>query len=146
MKNPLHIETSKKTTPPWPLWKVGLVASVASAAVNVALGLLTMPYLGVPETFMPITPVPVIFWSFVGAWGAVAVFAIIQRSASLPYRAFNIVAAIVLILSFIPDFLLTQVRTGPLAGATNAAILVLMSMHVISAAIVIRLILRHTRA
>jgi hypothetical protein len=50
---------------------------------------------------------------------------------------FFITAVIVLVLSFIPDLLIIGQTTGPFAGGTLPAALVLMCMHVAAAVITV---------
>lgn len=128
------VETARA---PWALWKIGLVAAIASAIGNLALMLLTTSSLAAPPSFMPLTPAPIIIWSFLGAFGAVGVYALIRRRSASVQKAFLNVAFVVLVLSFIPDIVLVNVVEGPFAGASTGAIFVLMIMHVISFAIVV---------
>ncbi len=136
---------SKAQRAGWPLGIIGLVAAIASSLANLALIFLIKPMLRVPGTFAPLTTAPIIFWSFVGAFGAIGVYALIRIWSTTPNRTFVIVAVIVLVLSFIPDLAISGVTTGPFAGATPAAILVLMVMHVISFAIVVPMLWRLAR-
>lgn len=128
---------SETVREPWVLWKIGIVAAIASAIGNLALMLVTISSLTVPASFMPLTPAPIILWSFIGAFGAVGVYALIRKMNDSPDKTFVIVSVVVLILSFIPDVILVNVVEGPFAGATTGAIIVLMIMHVISFAIVV---------
>lgn len=121
----------------WSKWKIAIVAAIASAIANLALMLVTISSMAVPASFMPLTPMPIILWSFIGAFGAVGVYALMRKRNESPQRSFTIVAVVVLILSFIPDVILVNVSEGPFAGATTGAIIVLMIMHVISFAIVV---------
>ena len=129
----------------WPLWKIGLTASVLSAIANLALMLVTKPLLSVAQTFGPLTAGPIVAWSFIGTFGAVGVYALIKKWSASPKRVFNIVAVIVLLLSFIPDVAVVNVAEGPMAGGTMAAAFVLMGMHVISFLIVVPMLHRLAR-
>lgn len=128
---------SETVREPWALWKIGIVAAIASAIGNLALMLVTISSLAVPASFMPMTPAPIILWSFIGAFGAIGVYALMRKRNDSPQKAFTTVAVVVLFLSFIPDVILVNVAEGPFAGATTGAIIVLMIMHVISFAIVV---------
>lgn len=129
----------------WPLGIIGLVAAVASSLVNLALMLLAKPALGVPDSFGPLSAGPITFWSFIGAFGAIGVYALVRRWSATPNRTFVIVAAIVLVLSFIPDLAISGATSGPFGGATPGAIAILMVMHVISFAIVVPMLNRLAR-
>lgn len=122
---------------PWALWKIGIVAAIASAIGNLALMLVTISSLAAPPSFMPLTPAPIILWSFIGAFGAVGVYALIRRRSASAQKVFLNVAFVVLVLSFVPDVILVNVVEGPFAGASTGAIFVLMIMHVISFVIVV---------
>jgi hypothetical protein len=61
--------------------------------------------------------------------GAVIVFALLARFARRPILMFKRIAAVTLVLSFMPDVLLL-VASEP--GATAASVSVLMSMHVVA--------------
>jgi hypothetical protein len=64
--------------------------------------------------------------------GAVIVFVLLARFARRPILMFKRIAAVTLVLSFMPDVLLL-VASEP--GATAASVGVLMSMHVVAWAI-----------
>ena len=129
----------------WPLWKIGLAAAVLSAIANLALMLVTKPLLGISKTFGPLTPGPIIAWSFIGTFGAVGVYALIKKWSASPGRVFNIVAVIVLLLSFVPDVAVVNVAEGPMAGGTLGGAVVLMGMHVIAFLIVVSMLRRLAR-
>jgi hypothetical protein len=107
------------------------------AGVALALGVLVnvgivvgATSLGVAPGFRPLTVPPVVFFSAVGAVGAVVVYQGFRRYLDRPDHYFVRVAAVVLVLSFLPD-------VGLLAGdpaATVLGVVVLMLMHVVVAA------------
>jgi uncharacterized membrane protein YozB (DUF420 family) len=70
-----------------------------------------------------------------GVVGATAVYAIMRRFMDAPDRAYIIVAALVLILSFIPDAMIVGETTGTFGGATWPSALLLMFLHVTTALI-----------
>lgn len=129
----------------WSLWLIGLVAAVAGSVANLVLMRMTKSSLGVPDTFGPLATIPIIVWSVIGAFGAIGVYALIRRFNANPKRTFFIVAVVVLVLSFIPDVAILDSTEGPFAGATPAAAVVLMVMHVISFAIVVPMVLSLAR-
>ncbi|MBL4820752.1 MAG: hypothetical protein JKY98_07155 [Gammaproteobacteria bacterium] len=127
----------ESTTGRWGLWKIGMVASVASAVGNLLLMVVTGPLFEVPDDFGPLTIPPIILWSVIGALGAIGVYALVRKFSSDPHKSFMIIAVVVLFVSFVPDILLINVTEGIFSGAGWGAIIVLMIMHVISFAIVV---------
>jgi hypothetical protein len=67
---------------------------------------------------------------------AVLLYAGLVRFTRHAARIFSIVAALVLVASFIPDF--TYVPTVP--GSTDAQIAILLAMHVVAAAVIVRML------
>ena len=110
----------------WGLGKIGATAAVGSALANLVFMIVSSSYAAVPDTFAPLTPVPVIIWSVIGAFGAVGTFALVRKFSTTPGRTFNIIAAVVLVLSFYPDVAIAGIAEGPFAGATTGAIIVLI--------------------
>lgn len=105
------------------------VAIVLSVLVNAIL-VVVAGTLGVAPGFRPLSVPPVVFLSAVGAVGAVVVYALLQRYVDRADHYFVRVAAVVLVLSFLPD-------VGLLFGdpaATVPGVVVLMLMHVVVAA------------
>ena len=105
------------------------VALVLGVLVNVGI-VAAATSLGVAPGFRPLTVPPVVFLSAVGAVGAVVVYQGFRRYLDRPEYYFVRVAAVVLVLSFLPD-------VGLLVGdpaATVAGVVVLMVMHVVVAA------------
>lgn len=82
----------------------GLVAAVIAIVVNVIIGQVAL-LLGAAALPM-LTPPPIAIFTRVGLVGATIVFLLLRRFTQNPVRIFQIVAAVLLVLSFIPDFLL----------------------------------------
>jgi hypothetical protein len=80
---------------------------------------------------------PITILTLFGTIGATIVYAVMRASMKTPNRAFIGVSVIVLVLSFIPDYLVIGVTSGPFAGGTLGAALTLALMHVISAIIIV---------
>ncbi|NHN57577.1 hypothetical protein G9466_00600 [Halorussus sp. JP-T4] len=85
---------------------------------------------GVAPGFRALTWPPVMFLTVVGAGGAVGVYWLLARRSDSPDRTFTVVAAVVLVLSFVPDLLLLSADES----ATAFGVAVLMVMHVAVAA------------
>lgn len=108
----------------------GGLAVVGAVLANVVL-VLGANALGVAPEFRALTIPPVAFLSALGATGATVVYRLGHRYASDPDRTFVRVAAVVLVLSFVPDVAL--LATDP--AATPLGVVVLMAMHVVVAAV-----------
>ena len=80
-----------------------------------------------------------IFFTTVLVAGAVIVFAIVARLTKNPIRIYQIIAFIVLLLSFLPDIAFAQ---SPMPGANWPNAIALMVMHVVAWAICITMLSR----
>ena len=105
---------------------------------------LLKPLTGVPESFMTLSPGPIIGWSVIGTGGATIVYALLRKYAKKPKDLFGLVSFVVLLASFIPDVLILDMTSGPFAGATWGAVFLLMLMHVVVAGIVTYLFIKKT--
>lgn len=86
---------------------------------------------------------PVGMFTFIGAVGAVIVFAILRRFAKKPNRTFMWTAIIVLLISFIPDIFVNQIPGFPYV--TTAGIVLLMALHVVCAVITVSVLTKLTK-
>lgn len=93
----------------------------------------------IPAEFLPLAGAgPTIFFMTLGALGATGVLGIIRGRAAQPERLFRIIAAVVLLGSFLPDaWLLSDGAAEIFPGATPAGVGTLMVMHVVAAAIMV---------
>ena len=118
--------TPKRIAVGW-LLQVGALAAVLSAGANSLVLALASSLVG--EVVIPpgetVTFGQVVGASVAGAVGAVVVFGIISRIARRPIHVFVGVAAVGLLLSFLPI---------ALAGATGSSAGTLAFMHVVAAA------------
>ncbi|MBI3573533.1 hypothetical protein HY090_00595 [Candidatus Kaiserbacteria bacterium] len=115
------------------LWKLSLVASVISLAINLAIFYFTKP---LAPNLLSLSLVTVTFWTFVGTLGATGTYALVRKRATNPMRTFVRIAWTVLSLSFIPDIALFFI---PIPGDTNPAVpgvAALMLMHLVVFSIV----------
>jgi hypothetical protein len=115
------------------LW-AGPLAIVLALIANFILWRLALAVLDIPAEFMPLNSPSPVFLTFAGMLGAVIAFAVVGRLSKRPVRTFNLVALVVLILSFLPDVGLLAVGAP---GATLPGVLVLMLMHVVAAGIAV---------
>lgn len=124
------------------VWKAGALAAVVSAVVNTilfyggaAFGAFPTDII-VPNSGRPLTVVPVIAASVIGALGGTIVYAILSRfmQRSTTHRVFMIIALVVLLLSFFMPF--------SIPGAPAAMLALLEIMHVVVAAATVYFLLR----
>jgi uncharacterized membrane protein SirB2 len=108
---------------------VGPLTVLASVAAVLCVRVVAVGLLHPAPRFQPLQWLPPIIDTVILVTGAVLVFNFLSMMSSNPIRTFRIVAASVLLLSFVPDVLLaTQHSLG--AGWLEA--LALMSMHVVA--------------
>ncbi|MFW6435118.1 MAG: DUF6069 family protein [Halovenus sp.] len=115
----------------------GAVAVVLSALANATL-LWAVLATDIVEPFMALSYPPVLFLTVVGAIGATVIYGVLTRRIGDPDRTFERLAAVVLVVSFVPDL-------GILAfdeAATVGAVAVLMVMHVTVAAVCVAVLTR----
>ena len=117
---------------------VALLAAVAAAVANGVVYLAAAAAGAMPQDVVvngqgPITLPIVAAASVQGAVAAAVVYALLCRFARRPVRVFRVVAAVVLVLSFVTPF------TIP-GGAPVPMILALEAMHVVAAAVVVGLL------
>jgi hypothetical protein len=108
------------------LYRVGALAAVVSASANVLVLAMASSLFG-PVVVPPdkaVTIGQVVGASVAGAVGAAVIFAVIGRFSRRPIRAFWGIAAVGLLLSFLPI---------ALAGVTGSSAGTLAFMHVVAA-------------
>jgi hypothetical protein len=132
------------------LW-VGPLAVLASVISVLIVRMIAVALLNPGPAFTPLGWGPPIFFTTLLVTGAVVVFALIGRLARSPIRTFQIIAVVVLVLSFIPDLLLLVAPMPPPDGpppigdVTLPNVLALMVMHVVAWATSVGIITRLTR-
>lgn len=125
------------------LW-VGPLSILAAIGANVIIQQIAVALLRPNPLFMPLTLSQPIIYTFLGGLGAVVVYAVIGRFARKPIQLFRRVAAVILVVSFIPDILIFITGSeGP--GTTVANVAVLMLMHVVVWAITVGMLIRLAR-
>ncbi|MDG5775586.1 DUF6069 family protein [Haloarculaceae archaeon H-GB2-1] len=125
-------ESVRQRTEPSPrgLLRRGVVALVLAVVANLVVTAVGRTAAIAPE-FPPLSYRPVALFTALGVVGAVVVYALLRRVTARPDRNFAVVAAVVLVVSLVPD--VTFAPTLP--GATTAGIGALMLMHVLTAVI-----------
>lgn len=117
------------------VWKSGLKAVGGALVATLTVRWLAVATLPIPPDFQPLAgPGSVIVLTTLCAVAAVAVYAVVRRVALRPNFAFRWVAAVVLVLSIMPDlWLLTEGAAETFPGATPAAVGVLVLLHTAAA-------------
>ena len=117
----------------------GLKGLAASIVALLAICWVADAAFDIPDEFAPLRGSgPTIFFTTIGALGATGVFGIVRKRAAQPERLFRMIAAGVLLVSFVPDiFLLSDGAAEAFPGATPAGVGTLMVMHVVAAAIMV---------
>jgi hypothetical protein len=120
---------------------VGAAAVMASTMANVVVAQALAGLLQVPTVFAPLQAPSVASLTVVGVSAAILVFAALARLSANPIRVFTILAAVGLVITWLPDVLLYTSGTFP--GTTAAGVLSLMSLHVVAATVVVLLVRRY---
>lgn len=113
----------------------GAAVVVSSVLVNAVLALAAQP-VGIAPNLRALTLPPVVFLSAVTAAGAVIVYWLLWRYVRDADRWFVRIATAVLVLSVFPDLAILQFDEA----ATVAGVVVLVSMHVVVAALAVGLL------
>jgi hypothetical protein len=103
----------------------GVVALVSALVINGGI-LGTVLGLDLVESYESLAAPPVIFLTTLGVIGATIVYGLLTRRSSTPDRAFVRVAAVALLLSFLPNLNILLTDDAAPAGA----VVVLMVLHV----------------
>ena len=115
-----------------------LTALIGSLVVNLVLLFALRPL--VIDPAMPLNALsfgPVTFFTVAGVVAATIVYALLRRFTADPDRIFIWIAIVVLILSFIPDYLVIGQTTGMFAGGSVKTASLLALLHVTTAAIAV---------
>jgi len=125
----VSVDAQRRSLRSRPLWLRTGLAVALSVAANAALVLLATAVDLAPE-FRALTLPPVVTLSALGAAGAAVAYLILRRISDRPDRTFRALAAVVLVVSFVPDVGLLVADPA----ATVPGVLLLMVMHVVVAA------------
>lgn len=119
----------------------GIIAVILASVVNAFIRVVATTLLGVPADFGPLGWGPVVNTTIVGVVGASGVYGLLTRLSKRPNRTFLGIAAVGLVLSFVP----LLVPPAFLAAAPASVLWTLAVMHVTTATVVVGLLPR-TRA
>lgn len=121
---------------------VGLGTVVAAVLANVLVYYLGRAIVGYDPQFLPLADVgTTIFFTAIPALVATILYAALLRCTRRPARTFAIIAAVVFVVTTIPDFTYIPGVTGATAGQTA----VLVIMHIVAAATIVGLLTRFAR-
>ena len=130
MRSETGLASASRTLSLGDLVRLGAVALAVSLVVNWLIVFVATAG-GVAPELEALNYGPVTFFTTLGVVGATVTYGLLARLSSSPDRLFLIVAAIVLILSLVPDF--TVIPTQP--GGSLGAGAVLGLMHVTTAVV-----------
>ena len=115
----------------------GIVTVCAAVMANTLVYFIGSTIVAYDPEFIVLADVyGVMLFTLVASIGAVCVYAALRRWSRTPARTFTILSAILLVGSFVPDF--TYIPTVP--GATNAEAAILVTMHIVAAGVIVRLL------
>lgn len=127
--------SEREDVPLWTLARRGLTAASIAVIANVAL-VFGAARAGVAPDLAPLAIEPVVRWTVVGTAGATVVYGLCDRASGSPDRLFRRIAAVVLLLSLVPD----AVYVPRLPGATASGAAFLGFLHVTTAAVAVWLL------
>lgn len=113
----------------------GAVAAVISSAANVGISLFARGPLDASDDFAPLTPGPIVMWTFIGVLVGAAGWRLIVNRSARSGAVLRRLVPTVLAVSLIPD--VAVLATDALPGTTTAGVLSLVVMHVVTAAIAV---------
>ena len=122
-------------------WKrfalVGLGTIGAALVANLAVYAVGGAVVGYDPRFLPLaTAGGTVFFTLVPAVIAVLLYALLLRFTRSPERVFTVVAAVVFVVTLVPDFTLIPSVPGVTAGQTA----VLLVMHAVAAVVIVRML------
>jgi hypothetical protein len=122
--------------------QAGAIVWFAAAIANTVIRFIAVALFNPPSEFLPLGIAQPIVFSFFGVLGATIAWWLVATRARAPERTYRIVAAIALLLSWLPDLTLLG---GLIPGATIGTVGSLMLMHVVAATLCVTLLPRLTR-
>jgi hypothetical protein len=118
---------------------VGIGTVLAAVIANVMVYFAGRAVVGYEPKFVILAGVgTTVFFTVIPAVVAVLLYAALLRFSRRPARTFAIIAAVVFVVTLIPDFTLIPGSPGATAGQTG----VLVSMHVVAAGVIVGMLTR----
>jgi hypothetical protein len=122
--------------------RVGLATILAATVANSLVYFIGGALVAYDPRFLPLADVVgTISFTLPAAVGAVLLYALLLRCARRPARTFTLSAAVVFVVTLIPDF--TYIPTVP--GATAGQTAILVTMHIVAAGVIVRMLTTLTR-
>jgi hypothetical protein len=126
------------------IWRAGLIAAVAAAAVNVVVALVAAAVLDVPADYRPLWPAAVALSTIFAVLVGTALYTLLaRRSADRANRVFPLLAWGFAVLSLAQPLALLVTDLPMMEGAQDAglgAVLATAVLHLVPAAIIVRLL------
>jgi hypothetical protein len=139
----LSLQPQSRSARRTPFALVGVGTVVAAVLANTLFYFIGSALVAYDAEFLPLASVggPIVM-TVAPAIVAVLLYAALRRFARHPARIFSMVSAVVFAITLIPVF--TYIPTVP--GATVAQSTILVLMHVIAAAVIVRMLTQSGRA
>ena len=135
----LSLAPSSRTTRRGGYALVALGTIVASVLANVVVYYLGALIVGYNSGFIVLAnPSGIVLFTVVPAIVATLIYAVLRRFTRRPARTFAVIAAIVFVVTTIPDF--TYIPTVP--GATNGQTAILVLTHIVAATVIVGMLTR----
>jgi tryptophan-rich sensory protein len=116
------------------LARAGLATILAAVCANTVFYYLAQAFVSYDSTFVVLAnPGGTIIMTLAPAVVAVLMYAALVRFTRRPERIFDVIAALVFVVTLVPDF--TYIPTVP--GSSNPQTAVLVAMHVIAAVVIV---------
>jgi hypothetical protein len=117
--------------------RVGLATTVAAVAANTLVYFIGGALVAYDPQFLPLANVSgAIVFTLPAAIVAALIYAALLRFARRPARTFTIIAALVFVVTLLPDF--TYIPSVP--GATGGQTAILVLMHTVAAVVIVRML------
>ena len=121
---------------------VGLGTVIAAVLANLVVYYVGAAIVGYNPDFVVLaTNGGTIFFTVIPAIVAVLLYAALLRFTSRQARIFSIIAAVVFVVTLIPDF--TYIPT--VVGASNGQMAILVLMHIVAAVVIVGLLTKYAR-
>ncbi len=119
--------------------RVGLATVVAAVLANVLVYFAGDAVVGYDPDFVVLANASgAVTFTLAAAVGAVLVYGALLRFTANPVRTFNVIAAIVFVVTTVPDF----TYIPGVEGASNGQTAVLVLMHTVAAAVIVPMLTR----
>jgi hypothetical protein len=115
------------------LWLVSLFTIIAATIANLIVRTIAFALLPLSTAFPPLAWQSVILFTSVGVALASGVYALVRRFSRKAVRVYTLIAAVALLVSLIPNFLILRDPAALGPGTTIPEVLVMMVCHGVAA-------------